>query len=97
MCDLLQDFILENGETLTPKIITKKIIKYCMDLTAVSREYMEQNPFLALAHDYTKYPGKMDHTTCVAISVGIFNKEKEKVKEKELDLHETLDANIWPF
>jgi len=97
MCDLLKDFIIENGHISTPKLITKKIVKYCMDLTAASREYMEQNPFLALAHDYDKYPGKMDHTTCVALKVGMFNKEKEKLMEKELDLHETLDPNIWPF
>jgi len=68
-----------------------------MDLTSASREYMEQNPFLALSHDYQKYPGKMDHTTCVALKVGIFDKDKEKELEKQLELHETLCPNIWPF
>jgi len=94
MCNLLKKFILdENNETLTPKLITKRVINYCLDLTAPSREHMEQNPFIALANDYRKYPGKMDHTTCVAFKVGIFDFEKEKEK----NFLESLDPKIWPF
>jgi len=32
---------------------------------------MEQNPQTGMANlSYTEYPGKMDHTTCIAFKVG---------------------------
>jgi len=94
MCSILTEMIVD-GQSSTPKLITNRLLKYCMDLTASSREYMEQNPFVALSHDYNKYPGKMDHATCIAFRVGIFDNEKEKEKDKEY--RETYDPKIWPF
>jgi len=97
MCNLIKTFIVDptDGETLTPKLITKQLITYCLSITAASREYMEQNPFNALEMDYSKYPGKMDHTTCMIFRVGLFDKEKEK--EISNALKETTCPEIWPF
>lgn len=40
-------------------------------VTESSRAFMEQNPHLGMANlPYTEYPGKMDHTTCIAFKVG---------------------------
>jgi len=63
-----------------------------MDVTGNGREFMEQHPNTALEHDYVKYPGKMDHTTCVAFKIGRYNPN-----EKENDLTESLNKDIWPF
>lgn len=54
---------------ITPAMITKKSIRYCRELTSTSRQWMEQNPNGALIHDYVKFPGKLDHTTCVSVQV----------------------------
>ena len=36
---------------------------------------MEQNPRLKLPPDFKQYPGKLDHATCVGLSVGGSNDE----------------------
>jgi len=97
MCNLIKSLIVDPtmGNTMTPKLITKQIITYCLNLTAPSREFMEQNPFAALASDYEKYPGKMDHTTCIVFRVGLFDKEKEKLYS--ISQKETTCPDIWPF
>ena len=66
------EVIAPNGEqlgSLTVSEINDRIIQYCIDLTQLSRTYMETNPGLELPEDYVSYPGKMDHTTCVCLAV----------------------------
>eukprot|EP00005_Dracoamoeba_jomungandri_P012132 CAMPEP_0174265298 /NCGR_PEP_ID=MMETSP0439-20130205/26000_1 /TAXON_ID=0 /ORGANISM="Stereomyxa ramosa, Strain Chinc5" /LENGTH=411 /DNA_ID=CAMNT_0015351697 /DNA_START=60 /DNA_END=1295 /DNA_ORIENTATION=- len=60
--------IINKGD-ITPKSITKRIISHCRKTTQSSREFMEENPFLAQPVDYKQFPGKMDHTTCVCFVV----------------------------
>jgi len=92
-CNYLQDNIIgDNPALITPKQIAKRLIVHCMQTTAKGREFMEQNPNSALEHDYTKYPGKMDHTTCVGFRVG-FNNDSEKDKNRT----ESLNPSVWPF
>ena len=57
----------------TPNNIVKKIISHCNTVTKSSREWMQTNVSQALPQDYGKYPGKMDHTTCVVFKVGLVN------------------------
>jgi len=86
---------LKDGGTteiqITPGLITKKAIRYCRNLTSTSRQWMEQNPNGALVHDYNKYPGKLDHTTCVSIQVGIYIPGKDDIPAN------SLDSLRWPF
>jgi len=60
----------EDEGMYSPSNITTRLIKHCMEITGKSRQWMEQNPKDKLPNDYVEYPGKMDHTTCVAIKVG---------------------------
>jgi len=53
--------------------ICQHLIQYCWYLTKKSREFMEQFPAKKLPADYAQYPGKMDHTTVVAVRVGMFS------------------------
>lgn len=62
-----QDFV---PSQLTPKDIVNLVLDYCVRVTTSSRDFMENNPGLKLPSDYKLYPGKMDHTTCVAVRVG---------------------------
>lgn len=46
------------------------LLQHCVNITKASREFMEQNPKLKLPPDFKMYPGKLDHATCVCLSVG---------------------------
>lgn len=54
----------------SPSLFVNKLTDHCLKLTKPSRDFMEQNPTIPLPKDYNKYPGKMDHTTCVAFKIG---------------------------
>jgi len=82
----------EDGEVISPKLLSKKLMKHCLDTTEDGRQFMEQHPNTALEHDYVKYPGKMDHTTCVAFKIGRYNP-----LDKEDNHQESLHPEIWPF
>lgn len=51
------------------------LVEYCMATTEKSRQFMQKHPALELPEDYTLYPGKMDHTTCVCVKVGSASSE----------------------
>lgn len=51
----------------TPSDLTHHVIEYCQKLTAPSREWMEQHPGMPLPDDFKTYPGKLDHTTILAV------------------------------
>ncbi|EFA76545.1 hypothetical protein PPL_10313 [Heterostelium album PN500] len=55
--------------TLTPKTIVEKLIEHCVETTRSSREFMVNSPNKPLPDDLKLYPGKMDHSTCVAFRV----------------------------
>eukprot|EP01129_Flabellula_baltica_P017425 TRINITY_DN9655_c0_g1_i1.p1 TRINITY_DN9655_c0_g1~~TRINITY_DN9655_c0_g1_i1.p1 ORF type:complete len:409 (-),score=83.19 TRINITY_DN9655_c0_g1_i1:20-1246(-) len=82
----------ESGEAISPKLLTKKLLRHCIDMTAAGRQFMEQNPNSTLPSDYQLYPGKMDHTTCVAFKVGSYDPS-----ETEEDTTESLNTDIWPY
>jgi len=54
---------------ITPLYVNETILKYCMDTTQQSRKFMEENPTLKQPTDYRRFPGKMDHATCVVVRV----------------------------
>jgi len=55
--------------SVTPACVTQRLIDHAMIVTQNSRDWMDQNPTKKLPEDFTKYPGKMDHATCVCIKV----------------------------
>ena len=52
--------------------VGEKILEHCLEVTKPSREWMAQNKNGSLPSDYTKFPGKMDHTTLLLLSAGLF-------------------------
>lgn len=87
---MLSSFGPQKDIVVTPALITKKAIRYCREITGGSRQWMEQNPG-ALVHDYVKFPGKLDHTTCVCSQVGIYIPGKDDIPAN------SLDTMRWPF
>ena len=64
---------VEDGSTDTmPALenICKDVTDYCLRVTTSSRHFMETTKE-KLPKDYKRYPGKMDHTTCVAIRIRV--------------------------
>lgn len=58
---------------LEPTFISNTLLKHCLDTTQSSRDFMETNTSKKLPSDYSLYPGKMDHNTCLCFKVGNFN------------------------
>jgi len=54
---------------LTPADVVQSWMKHCSQVTAKSRKFMEDFPEKKLPSDYVEYPGKLDHTTCLAFQV----------------------------
>ena len=49
--------------------VCRDVTDYCMRVTHSSRDFMENNTRDKLPKDYKRFPGKMDHTTCVCVRV----------------------------
>lgn len=64
--------ILHNDidEPLTAKRSVNILINHALKVTSTTREWAQLNPRFKLPEDYRKFPGKVDHTTCVAFEVG---------------------------
>lgn len=88
----LAEVILAEGGEANPSLISKIIMRYCRDITSSSRQWMEQNPHGVLASDYVKYPGKLDHTTVVALQVGNHTEGQEGVPAQR-----AINQHVWPF
>lgn len=65
----LQQFYMEtfaaSGGSVTMEKLTEHVIRYCWQQTKSSRDFMEQYPTEVLPNDYRKFPGKMDHVSCI--------------------------------
>lgn len=79
--------------TLTPQIVVNKLIEHCENTTKRSRDFMETKPGQPLPKDYVAYPGKLDHTTCLAFRVTKIKSKQQQggpkltkpVKNKNMD------------
>eukprot|EP01102_Stenamoeba_stenopodia_P006379 TRINITY_DN1747_c0_g2_i1.p1 TRINITY_DN1747_c0_g2~~TRINITY_DN1747_c0_g2_i1.p1 ORF type:complete len:432 (+),score=91.90 TRINITY_DN1747_c0_g2_i1:179-1474(+) len=52
------------------QLLTEALMKHAINITHHPRRFMETNPNAAQPKDFTLYPGKMDHITCVSVRVG---------------------------
>ncbi|KYQ94484.1 protein phosphatase 2C-related protein [Tieghemostelium lacteum] len=59
--------------TSLPSEIANRLLDHCWNTTKTSRHFLETaEKKQKLPNDYTKYPGKMDHTTAICFKVGHF-------------------------
>jgi hypothetical protein len=75
--DTFTKYLLElpqsDDKKLEVKTIIDVLLQHSVNITKTSREFMEQNPKSKLPPDFKMYPGKLDHATCVCLSVGANN------------------------
>jgi len=68
LTSMLQD--RSDGRRLEPAAVVHKLLEYCIGVNAAAVSWMAENPTKPLPKDYVRYPGKMDHTTCLCFEVG---------------------------
>ena len=56
-----------------PETLVRALVDHVVRVTAPSRTWMCENPKKKLPHDYVRFPGKLDHTSCLCIKVGAFS------------------------
>lgn len=59
------------GKLVTPRTIVSSILSHCLEVTKSSRYFMETEPFKRLPNDYSLFPGKLDHTTCLCFNISL--------------------------
>ncbi|KAN0037096.1 hypothetical protein ACTFIV_002428 [Dictyostelium citrinum] len=60
------------ADSTDPCEISNRILEHCWNTTVASRFFMENNAGKRLPEDYSRYPGKMDHTSIICFKVGHF-------------------------
>jgi hypothetical protein len=69
-CDFMSRVLQPLGAAMTPESLCSTLASFCVSNTQSSRAFMADNPYKRLPSDYTLYPGKMDHTSLIAMRVG---------------------------
>lgn len=59
-------------------LMCNTIIDYCKNITAKSREFMEQNPTESEPRNFEEFPGKMGHASCLVFEVAGIDRTKVK-------------------
>ena len=55
------------ARAFNPVQVVKVLLTLCMATTETSRDWHESGTAGKLPEDYRKYPGKMDHCTCLCV------------------------------
>eukprot|EP01114_Cavostelium_apophysatum_P006009 TRINITY_DN171_c1_g2_i1.p1 TRINITY_DN171_c1_g2~~TRINITY_DN171_c1_g2_i1.p1 ORF type:complete len:915 (+),score=253.68 TRINITY_DN171_c1_g2_i1:218-2962(+) len=55
---------------VTAKSISRELLSYSKQISSKTRDFYENHPKEKPPPDYTLYPGKLDHSTCVTVKVG---------------------------
>lgn len=83
---------LQSGSRNTPTSIVETLIAHANEVTKASREFMEQNPGTKLPKEYSQFPGKMDHATCVVFEAG-FKKRSTPTPPQHKKTHSRV--GVW--
>jgi hypothetical protein len=76
----------DNASSLTPQRITNTLLHHAFDNTQSSRDFMASHPGKRLPDDYVRFPGKMDHTTCIAFQVGssvLYEHQQQQIRMQQ--------------
>jgi len=72
--------------------IQRVLLEHSVKTTVSTRQFFQDCPGKKLPNDYALYPGKMDHTTCLAFKIGIKrNTQKNKSEQKIISTTTTSD------
>eukprot|EP01125_Pyxidicula_operculata_P019782 TRINITY_DN7201_c0_g1_i1.p1 TRINITY_DN7201_c0_g1~~TRINITY_DN7201_c0_g1_i1.p1 ORF type:complete len:1378 (+),score=270.87 TRINITY_DN7201_c0_g1_i1:58-4191(+) len=74
---------LRRCKDYTPQGFANSLVNYATEVTKATRDFMEANPQSAEPADYKAYPGKMDHTTCIAYKIGSSDSNNPTKKKRK--------------
>lgn len=81
---------------ISPQTIVKDLIQYSVKTTEPIRKFITSNPGKRVPNDYKLFPGKLDHTTCVCVKVGIYLKNSwTKASIPQMDMNTSSPEDIW--
>ncbi|KAK5577551.1 hypothetical protein RB653_002494 [Dictyostelium firmibasis] len=63
------------ADSTDPSEISNRVLEHCWNTTVASRFFMENNAGKRLPEDYSRYPGKMDHTSIICFKAGSFGQK----------------------
>jgi len=70
MLKVIHDSLPTPSSPVEPEILVRSLVNFVVKITASSRKFMCENPKKKLPRDYVRYPGKLDHTSCICFKVG---------------------------
>lgn len=83
---------------LTAKQCVNVLIQHALNVTQITREWVFSNPQAKLPTNYRKYPGKLDHTSCVVFEVGANHEglslSFQRTQDRLVSLHSQLIQNF---
>lgn len=77
-----------------PRDVVYRLIDHCVSLTRNARDLMEADASAKQPYDYVKYPGKMDHTTCVCYRIGPVSSHREIASKPYRD-SSSASSSFW--
>jgi hypothetical protein len=82
----VQQRIHESTVNPTPRRCVVSMLRYCVEATKPTREWMEAHPGKALPKNFRAFPGQLDHATCLTFRVSTCSQR-------------SLDSNVdlWDF
>merc|ERR1712137_181934 len=86
---------ITNSRTVDLEKLVDTVVDYCVDMTRPSQTFMQENFGKRLPSDYTRFPGKMDHTTLIALRVEEYEPHKfeEYIAEREGETANSSEAD----
>lgn len=72
---------------ISPSNVCQKLTDYCINTTLKLHDFVINNPKKRVPKDHTKFPGRLDHCSCVCFRVGTF---RQKTLPTDLLLGESL-------
>lgn len=92
--DKMNSLVATLGEDPSPEDLVQLFCSHAQDCTKSSRDFMQENPDMSLPKDYTKFPGKMDHTTMTAFRIGRAGSADDDAVEDEPSLMAGLGSMV---
>lgn len=84
--------LIHEAQVPSPTLVCKSIINHTRSVVENSKQFLEQNPDDTLVGtDYKEFPGKMDHTTCICMKVGLPN------NNSSIDSPQSIYHDVFPY
>eukprot|EP01104_Vermistella_antarctica_P015048 TRINITY_DN4860_c0_g1_i2.p1 TRINITY_DN4860_c0_g1~~TRINITY_DN4860_c0_g1_i2.p1 ORF type:complete len:1810 (-),score=454.74 TRINITY_DN4860_c0_g1_i2:90-5519(-) len=91
VAELLKEHMAKHGATtLTSSLACDCLMEYSAEINKPAQDWMEEHPNKKLPSDYTRFPGKMDHSTAICWQVGNAPNLKSCVRSHEQFVSEEL-------